>query len=176
MTKRIYLDNNATTEVDKRVAEAVTEELLTPPSNPSSLHFFGKKAKNRLLQAREAVASYLQAKPQEILFMSSGTEAMNFLLRGLAPKSGHIISSKIEHACIENTLLSLEKEGKELTLLPADSTGKVPLEAIEKAIKEETKLLVFSAVNSETGAKMNLEALSSLAIKHQIPQIGRAHV
>ncbi len=166
--QRIYLDNNATTAIDPRVAEAMQKELLKPPSNPSSLHFFGQQAKNRLSKAREQVASYCGCKPGEILFMSSGTEAMNFLIRSLAPPSCHIISSNTEHACVENTLLDLQKKGYEVSFLPSGLTGILTPSSIESAIKKNTQLLVFSAVNSETGVKADLETLSDIALKHKI--------
>ena len=168
---RIYLDNNATTKVDPLVAEAMVKELTAPPSNPSSLHFFGQQAKNRLMKAREKVASYCRCKTHEILFMSSGTEAMNFLIRGLAPLSCHILSSNTEHSCIENTLLDLQKQGRKITFLPSGTTGILDPLAIENAIEENTGLLVFSAVNSETGVRLDLEAVAKIANKHNIPLV-----
>jgi cysteine desulfurase len=170
---RIYLDNNATTALDPIVLEAIAKDLSSPPSNPSSLHTYGQEAKRKLLGARESIATYLKAKTKEILFTSSGTESMNFLIRGLITPTAkpHIITSNVEHSCIEATLQDLEKKGCEISYLPAGLSCFITEEAIEKAIRPNTQLLVFSAVNSETGVKQDLTALSNLALKHKIPLV-----
>ena len=171
MNLKIYLDNNATTLIDPRVAAVMIENLNSPPENPSSIHFFGREAKNKLLKAREILANYLKAKPHEILFTSGGTESMNLLLKGLISPSSkpHILTSNIEHACVENTLLDLQSKGCEVTFLKAGLKGFVDVEEIEKAITPATQFLVFGAVNSETGVKIDLESLSRLAFQKQIP-------
>ena len=173
MKPRIYLDNNATTALDPEVINVMIQDLSSPPSNPSSLHSFGQEAKRKLLKARETIATYLQVKPKEILFTSGGTESMNFLLKGLINPltKPHILTSNVEHSCIEKTLQDLEKEGCEVNYLPAGLRCFVSKDDIEKAIEPNTKLLVFSAVNSETGVKQDLEALSTLALKYNIPLI-----
>ncbi|MBS0628114.1 MAG: aminotransferase class V-fold PLP-dependent enzyme, partial [Verrucomicrobia bacterium] len=109
MKPRIYLDNNATTALAPEVIEAMIHDLSSPPSNPSSLHTFGQEAKKKLLGARQVVASYLKVKPSEILFTSGGTESMNFLIKGLVTPSTkpHILTSNVEHSCIEKTLQDL---------------------------------------------------------------------
>ena len=101
--------------------------------------------------------------------MSSGTEAMNFLIRGLATPSSHILSSNTEHACVESTLKDLKENS--VTFLPSGLKGVPSPAAIEGAIQENTRLLVFSAVNSETGVKLDLEAVSAIALKHSIPLV-----
>lgn len=173
MKPRIYLDNNATTALDPEVAEIMIQDLSSPPANPSSLHAFGQEAKRKLLGSRQTIASYLKVKPVEILFTSGGTESMNFLLKGLIDSSSkpHIITSNVEHSCIEKTLQELEKKGCSVTYLPAGLRCFVSTDEIEKAIQPNTKLLVFSAVNGETGVKQDLEVLSSLALKHNIPLV-----
>ncbi len=168
---RIYLDNNATTGVDPRVLEAMLPELSSMPSNPSSIHFFGQGAKNRLQAARDAISFFLKVKPQEIIFTSSGTEAMNLLLRGLFPRevSGHAISSNVEHSCLYNTLLDLQKKGLEPTFLPAGLLGAITPAQIKQAIRPDTRFIVLSAVNSETGVKSDIDAIGQVALEAGVP-------
>lgn len=166
----IYLDNNATTTLDPLVIEAVLKELSTIPGNPSSIHSCGRTARSRLQKYRDRIAHSLKVQPQEILFTSGGTESMNLLIRGLFEK-GHIISSNIEHACVYNTLLSLQKKGAALSLLPAGLLGAVLPEQVESAIRPDTTLIVLSAVNSETGVKADIQSLGALALKYHIPLI-----
>jgi cysteine desulfurase len=168
---RIYLDNNATTGVDPRVLEAMLPELSPTPNNPSSLHYFGQEARNRLQGARDQIASFLKVKSHEILFTSSGTEAMNLLLKGSLPHqiSGHAISSNIEHSSLHNTLLDLEKKGMNITFLEAGLSGCVTPEQIQQAIRPETHYIALSAVNSETGVRIDLDQIAAVALKASIP-------
>src|SRR3990167_4164696 len=174
MAHRIYLDNNATTELDPRVAAVMIQDIEEAlPANPSSVHFFGQQAKNKLTKARSILASHLKASPQEILFTSGGTESLNFLIRGFAASSKptHILSSSIEHSCIEKTLVSLQQDGCDVTFLPVTHEGNVSIKLIEQSITKNTKLLVFSAVNGETGVKQNIEELAEVALRYNIPLI-----
>src|SRR5512147_3174309 len=113
MIQRIYLDNNATTDLDPRVRKVIEEELASPPSNPSSIHFFGQEARKRLSKARQTIADFFQVKPSELIFTSGGTEALNMLLRGFFAENynGHIITSNIEHSSVYQTVKVLEKHG-----------------------------------------------------------------
>ncbi len=170
----IYLDNNATTSLDPEVARVMIEDLSSGlPLNPSSTHSLGQQAKGLLSKARQTLATYLSIKPKEIIFTSGGTESMNFLIRGHIPslEKIHIITSNIEHSCIEKTLVNLTSQGHELSFLPATLGGAVSTQSIEQAINPLTKLLVFSAVNSETGVKQDLTALSNIALHYRIPLI-----
>lgn len=169
--RRIYLDNNATTGVDPRVLEAMLPELSTLPHNPSSIHYFGQEAKKRLHSARASIASFFEVKPQEILFTSGGTEAMNLLLRSHLPRplSGHVITSAIEHPCLHETLRDLAHQGLEVTFLPVDESGFVTPEHIRRALRSDTRYIAFSAVNSETGVKIDLDQVAQLALEFQIP-------
>lgn len=167
--QRIYLDNNATTAVAPEVSNAIMEELNAPPSNPSSVHFFGQMAKARLSKARSSIASHLKVKPTEIVFTSGGTESMNLLIQGFCTKEpGHIITSNIEHSCVYQTLKKLEEKGWEVTCLPAGSFGAVPPSQIEEAIKPNTRLIVLSSANSETGVKHEIDSISKIAEKGKI--------
>jgi cysteine desulfurase len=173
MSVKIYLDNNATTQLDPKVVSTLIEDLSAPPSNPSSIHFFGREAKQKLLQARNEIASYFKAKPTEILFTSCGTESMNFLIRGsIDPlKKSHIITSNVEHSCVENTVLDLQSKGCQISFLPAGLKGFVSADQVKEALRENTKLLVLSAANGETGVLTDLEPIADLAHRLHIPLI-----
>lgn len=166
--QRIYLDNNATTALDPRVFKAMLVDLHGMPANPSSIHWFGKQARIHLNQARQTVASFFQADPKEIIFTSGGTESANLFLRGIGT-SGHVISSTIEHSCIYKTLQHLEASGLKTTFIPVGAWGAPLPEHIESAIRPDTKAIVLSAANSETGVKIDLEAIANIASKHKIP-------
>ena len=169
--KRIYLDNNATTLIDKRVIQAIYEELSCLPSNPSSAHYFGQQARQRLTQARETICSFLKVKPQEIVFTSGGSEAMNMLIRGAlhAKHKGHVITSNTEHSCVYNTLTSFASKELQISFLPAGLLGAVRPEDIEAALRPDTHLIVLCAVNSETGVKHDIASIALIAQRAQIP-------
>lgn len=173
MIKRIFLDNNATTAIDPRVLEAMLSELSAIPSNPSSIHSFGQEAKKRLQQARETIASFFHIKPQEIVFTSGGTEAMNLLIRGFFPKEikGHVITSNVEHSCVHNTLKDLEQKGLDVSFLPAGLYGAITHDKIKEAIRHDTRFIVVTAASNETGVKHDLDAIGSVAQAAKIPLI-----
>lgn len=165
--KQIYFDNNGTTPLDPRIIEAMVEELHLGPSNPSSIHAFGRAAKNRLQRSRELVANHLRAKPDEIIFTSSGTESLNLAILGMQTE-GKILSTRIEHAAVYNTLA---RTNRPVEYLPIDATGHIDPEDLEKALSPEIGLIVLSAVNSETGVKNPLEAIAKIARAHNTPLI-----
>lgn len=168
--RRIYLDNNATTGVDPRVLDAMMDDLSGIPANPSSVHHFGQEARKQITRARQAISGALHVKPHELIFTSGGTESLNMILRGFSGFSGgHILTSNVEHSAVFNTLQALEKKGAKVTYLPAGLWGAVRLEQIEEAIRKETKLIVLSAVNNETGVKIDLEKIANLAKQASIP-------
>jgi cysteine desulfurase len=160
----IYLDNNATTAIDPQVLLAIQEELKEL-GNPSSPHIFGQRAKMRLLAARRQVASHLGVKPQEIIFFSSGTEALNTLILGAFPKNeGHLITSDQEHAAVFMAAQALEERGVDVTYL-----SKITPQAVADAITEKTRLISLMAVNNETGVKLDLEEIAAMANEKGIP-------
>jgi cysteine desulfurase len=171
--KRIYLDNNGTTGIDPRVLEAMLPHLSPIPGNPSSYHYFGQEAKRLLQNSREQIAAFFQVKPHEVIFTSGGTEAMNHLLRGFFPNavSGHVISSNVEHSCVYNTLLDLQKKGLEVSFLPAGLLGAVSPQEIKHAIRPNTRFITLIAVNNETGIKHDLDAIGQIALEAGIPLI-----
>jgi cysteine desulfurase len=168
MNQKIYLDNNATTTLDLEVLKVITD--LTLPLNPSSVHFYGREAKKLLLESRNKFASFLKVKPENLIFTSGGTEAVNIGLRGIiTPNSDvHIIASKIDHVCVYDTLKYFEKKGCEITYVNVGKYGAIKPEQIQENIKENTKLIVVSAVNSETGVKTNLDEIAKIAKEKDI--------
>ncbi|MBS0625038.1 MAG: cysteine desulfurase [Verrucomicrobia bacterium] len=164
--QRIFLDNNSTTALDPRVLQAMLEDLSGPPANPSSVHFFGQRARSLLSKARQTTASFFQVKPEEVLFTSGGTEAISLMLQGL-PQKGHIITTAIEHSSVYKSIQALS--GYTVDYIPCGLWGAPDPELIEKAIRPETKALIFSLSNGETGVKIDLGAIAAIAEKHKIP-------
>ncbi|NGX34584.1 MAG: Cysteine desulfurase IscS [Candidatus Anoxychlamydiales bacterium] len=170
--QKIYLDNNATTLIDTEVLNKVNS--LDFPANPSSAHFFGKKAKEMLEDAREEIASYLKVKAKCLVFTSGGTESSNIGIRSLLenPSSlqekGHIIASDIDHSCVYKTLKYLKEKGFEITYVKAGKYGAIKPDQILPLIKENTKLIAISAVNSETGVKTDIEKIAKIAEEKNI--------
>jgi cysteine desulfurase len=165
--QRIFLDNNATTLLDSRVKEVMLTELDLTPSNPSSIHSLGRAARGRLIRAREGIASYLNIAPQEMVFTSGGTEALNLAILGIGGK-GTILSSEIEHAAVYETL---KRTHRPISYLPVDRTGHVRLENVKKNLELGADLIVLGGANSETGVKNPIDAIAELALHYQVPFI-----
>jgi len=166
--QRIYFDNNATTLLDPRVFKAMLKDLSGPPANPSSVHWFGQQAKNLLMNARQSAASFFQAKSDEIVFTSSGTESLNMMLRGLKP-GGHLITSAIEHSAMYKTIRSLEAGGTTVSYLPVGLWGAPLPQTIDCAIKPDTRAIALSLSNGETGVKIDAMAIAEIAKKQGVP-------
>jgi len=166
--KSIYLDNNATTQLDPRVLIAMYHHK--GPLNPSSVHAFGREAKSLLTDARRKIADYLGVNHLEIIFTSGATEGLNSALFALAHK-GSLITSNIEHSAIYETALHLKEKGTNVHFLKSNETGQISPEDLEKAIDSSTSAIALSAVNSETGVKNDIEAFGEIAKKHQVPLI-----
>lgn len=164
--QKIFLDNNGTTQIDPQVVAAMLTELEAGPSNPSSIHSFGRAAHQRLVRAREQIASYLGVKPNELIFTSSGTEALNLAILGLK-STGQIISSSIEHSAVYETLKRL---GRPTIYLPVGLEGHVKALDVEAAVTPNS-MIVLSAVNSETGVKNPIAEIAEIAERYQIPFI-----
>lgn len=173
MKSRIYLDNNATTALDPRVFKAMAVEFSGPPTNPSSVHYFGQQAKIQLAEARKTVASFFGAKPEETLFTSGGTESINLLLRGFfsTRPRGHLITTAIEHSCLYKTAKILEGAGLSVTHVPVDISGAPHPDAIQAAIRPDTQAIALSAANGETGVKLAIKPIAALAEERGIPLI-----
>jgi cysteine desulfurase len=165
--KTVYLDHSATTKVRKEVAEVVMEYLVEGFGNPSSIHSFGRKAKQALEQARLKLATVIGSQPDELYFTSGGTEADNLAICGVAAanskKGKHLITSCIEHHAILDTCKHLEDQGYELTYLPVDNQGLVSVSAFENAIRPDTILATIMHVNNEVGTIQDIAAMGRIA-------------
>ena len=164
----IYLDYNGTTPIDPRVREAMQQDELWLPLNPSAVHAYGRKAKALILRSRDTLADYFGVRSSDILFTSGGTESLNTLLQ---PLSGHIISTRIEHAAVMENLMRLEKKGCAITYVDVDTSGAPMPEAIAKAIQPTTRAIILSWVNNETGSLLDLEAVANIARRHKVSLI-----
>lgn len=171
MVNSIYLDNNATTALDRRVLEAVVAELSGPPANPSGVHHFGQAARNKLIKARRSIAERFEVRPQEVLFTSGGTEGLNMVLRGLCRPGSHLITSSADHLATLNTVRALEESGVVVDRLAPDSGGALSVQAVATAIRPTTGCIATLAVNNETGVMTDLDLLSALALDCQIPLV-----
>jgi cysteine desulfurase len=158
MKKKIYLDYAATTPVSSEVFKAMKPYFSQNYGNPSETHYWGQKARAAIDKAREQVAVFLGAEPQEIIFTSGATEAINLAHKGLVENHKkadflpHIITSSIEHKAVLETCSHLEKlKMAEVTYLPVNNNGVVQISDLEKAIKSNTILVSIIYVNNETG-------------------------
>lgn len=170
MTKQIYLDNAATTSVAPEVLKAMNPYFGVKYGNASSQHNLGQEAKRDLEDARKKIAKSINAKQDEIVFTSGGTEANNLAIKGvaLALGKGHIITTKIEHDCVLNSCKWLEKQGFEVTYLNVDKEGFVKLDELEKAIRKDTILVSIIHGNNEIGAIQNLEKIGEICGRKQV--------
>ena len=165
-SKRIYMDNAATTRLCDAAAKAMTEAYLYY-GNPSSLHTEGVKAAEHLDKARKTIADCIGALPQEIYLTSGGSEADNWALKGVAQTLAakgkkHIVSTVIEHHAILHTLDALKKQGFEYTLVPVDSEGYVSPDDIAAAIRPDTALVSVMYANNEIGTIQPIREISKV--------------
>jgi cysteine desulfurase len=166
-TKRIYLDNAATTRVRPEVLEAMLPWLTEDFGNASSVHSYGRKAQRAVDAARDSVAKLLGATAQEIYFTSGGTEADNWAVKGYALKrrdrGKHIITSAVEHHAVLHSFDALKRQGFEVTLLPVDEFGMVHPEALKSAMRPDTILVSVMLANNEVGTIQPVAELSKIA-------------
>jgi cysteine desulfurase len=166
MFRRIYLDNAATTPIAPEVVEAMMPYLTDKFGNASSIHFFGQEAKAAVDRARHQVAGLINARPNEIVFTSGGTEANNLAIRGLLEANrkygDHIITSAIEHSAVLNVCQDLEKLGINVTYLPVYEDGVVRLEDVSNAITDRTILISIMTANNEIGTLQPIAEIGRL--------------
>ena len=165
---RLYLDHNATTPVDPRVADAMDDAVRKCFGNASSIHAFGQAAKAALDDARSAVAELLGARPNDVIFTGGGTEADNLAVRGAAEAAlpagrRHLVASAIEHEAVLNTLKALTKRGWTTTLLPAGPAGVVDPADLEAAVGDRTALVSVMHANNEIGTVQPVARLAEIA-------------
>lgn len=161
--KRIYLDNAATTPVDKRVLGAMLPYFNEKYGNPMSLHSFGREALKAVEEARNKIARFFNAESQEIYFTSGATESNNWVIKGVVNASKqskpHIITSSIEHHCI---LGACENIDAEITYIKPNKEGIVSVDDVKKAIKKNTLLISIMYVNNEIGTVQPIKEISKI--------------
>jgi cysteine desulfurase len=165
--KRIYLDYAATTPVHPDVLQTMLPYFTESYGNPSSIHYFGQDAKVAMGRARESVAALINARPEEIVFTSGGSEADNLAIKGVAfaleEKGKHIITSAIEHHAVLESLHFLEKRGFRVTYLPVDRYGVVDPRDVEAAIENDTILISIMHANNEVGTIQPIGEIGAIA-------------
>ena len=169
MFRRVYLDNSATTPIDKEVFEAMIPFLTDKFGNASSIHFFGQEARSAVDKARHTVAELINARPNEIVFTSGGTESNNLAIRGLIEANDkygrHIITTDIEHSAVKEVCEDLAKRGFEVTYLPVYEDGIVRIEDVKNAIREDTILITIMTANNEIGTIQPVAEIGKLVRK-----------
>ena len=164
--RKVYLDHSATTPVDSRVVEAMLPYLHAKFGNASSIHQFGQEARAAVDKARRNVAALINARPNEIVFTSGGTEANNLAIRGIceiAQTHGrHIITSAIEHPSVRGVLDYLEKQGWSITRLPVYEQGIVRVEDVRAAVRDDTVLVSVMMANNEIGTVQPVHEIGAL--------------
>ena len=170
----VYLDNSATTRVLPEVAQLMTKVMCDDYGNPSSMHRKGVEAESYIRYAKETLARLLKVSEKEIIFTSGGTEADNMALIGCAManmrRGRHLITTRIEHPAVLQTMNYLESQGFQVTYLPVDKTGRVRLEDLQRAIRPDTILVSMMYVNNEIGSLQPIAEAGSL-IKRMNPGI-----
>ena len=165
----IYLDNSATTMAFKEVTDLVSKVMYVDYGNPSSMHLKGVQAEKYVRDAKETLAKLLKVQEKEIYFTSGGTESDNWALMGAAQANSragrHLITTKIEHPAILQTMEYLESIGYEVTYLPVDENGVVRLDALEDAVRKDTILVSIMQVNNEVGALQPIEEAGKIIEK-----------
>ena len=169
---KVYLDNNATTKVDEEVVKAMIPYFSDYYGNPFSLHLFGNETGLAVTQARQTIADILKAKPNEIIFTASGSEADNLAIRGIAKaykhRGKHIITSTIEHPAVKNTFMDLIEDGFEVTMVPVDENGVIIVEEFKKALREDTILVSIMHANNEVGSFQPVEEIAKITKERKI--------
>ena len=163
----MYLDNSATTQVSEEVFEEMKPYFTEEFGNPSTLYKYGRESKKALELARQRVADAINAKPDEIIFTSGGSESDNLAIKGiafkLAKKGKHIITTNIEHPAVKNTLGFLESLDFKVTYLPVNENGIIEIEDLKAAITDETILISVMHANNEIGTIQPIEEIGKIA-------------
>ena len=171
MTRRVYLDHNASTPVHPEVVAEMLPYFGEVYGNPSSVHGFGRDAREGVDLARERIANVLKVPADQIVFTSGGTESDNFGVKGLALARGrgHLITSRIEHHAVLRTVQALEAQGFAATYLPVDEYGRVDPEDVRKAIRPDTIAISVMGANSEVGTLQPIAEIGRIARERGVP-------
>ncbi|MFC5703780.1 cysteine desulfurase family protein [Cohnella faecalis] len=164
----IYFDHAATSPMRAESLEAYLNTAGAGPSNPSSLHSFGRAARSRVTAARDAIASLLSCSPSELVFTGGGTESDNAALVGaanaqLARGRNGIVTTAVEHHALLHTCHNLQEQGFKLTVLPVDDTGRVSVEDAAAAIDDKTAVVSVMAGNNEVGTLQPIAEIGAVA-------------
>ena len=169
---KVYLDNNATTKLDDAVLKEMMPYLTEQYANPSSIYKFGKVGRKAVENARKIVAKTLNCEEDEVYFTSGGSESDNTAIRGIAyackNNGNHIITSKIEHPAVLETLKQLEREGFEVSYIGVDEDGIIKLDELKSSIKDTTTLITIMYANNEIGTIEPIEKIGAIAKEHNI--------
>ncbi|MCS6949898.1 MAG: cysteine desulfurase [bacterium] len=164
--RTVYLDHAATTPIAPEVREVVARAMAECWGNPSSLHLFGRRARDLLDEARVTVAQALGCLDAEVFFTSSGTESDNMAIFGAArvapPHKRHLVTTQIEHHAVLHAFQRLQKEGWEVTYLPVDSWGRVDPDDVRRALREETWLVSVMHANNEVGTLQPIREIAAV--------------
>jgi cysteine desulfurase len=171
MNRRVYLDHNASTPVHPEVVRAMLPYFEERFGNPSSVHDFGREAREGLDTAREQVAGFLEVGKDEIVFTSGGTESDNLAVKGVAAARGrgHIVTSQIEHHAVLRTCQSLEGQGFGVTYVPVDEHGMVDPDDVRRALRADTILVSIMHANSEVGTIQPAQEIGRVTRERGIP-------
>ncbi|SFQ07497.1 cysteine desulfurase family protein [Parafilimonas terrae] len=163
----IYLDNNATTQIDERVLDAMMPFLKDNFANANSTHLFGVESHEAVKKARRQVADLISAETNEMVFTSGATEAINLAIKGVAEnyekKGKHIITVSTEHYAVLDTCKYLETKGFEVTYLPVANDGLINIEDVKLALRHDTILVTVMYANNETGVLQNIQEIAEIA-------------
>ena len=163
----IYLDNNATTRLDPRVLDVMMPFLTDEYANAASTHPFGLRAHEAVKLARQQMAQLLGCEPQEFIFTSGATEAINLAMKGVAEsyasRGKHIVTVQTEHSAVLDVCRFLETQGCEVTYLPVQPDGLLDLATVQQAIRADTILVSVMLVNNETGVIQPIQEIAALA-------------
>lgn len=172
MSKNIYLDNAATTQMYPEVLEAMLPYFTEYYGNPSAIYTFAEEGRRAVDKARRTMAELIHAKPEEIYFTGGGSESDNWALKATAEayasKGKHIITSTIEHHAILHTCAYLEKQGYEITYVEVDENGKIKLDELEAAIRPDTILISVMTANNEIGTIQPVAEIGKIAHEHGV--------
>ncbi len=171
MSRRIYLDHNASTPVHPEVLAEMLPYFGERFGNPSSIHGFGREARAAVDAARDRIARFLRVRADEIVFTSGGTESDNFAIKGLAQArgGGHLITSRVEHHAVIRTCQWLESQGFAVTFLDVDEHGMVDPDDVKRAIRGDTIGISIMHANSEVGTIQPVAAIGAIARDHGVP-------
>jgi cysteine desulfurase len=171
MNRKIYLDHNASTPVHPEVLQAMLPYFSEHFGNPSSVHGFGREARDGMESAREQIAGFLKVSKDEIVFTSGGTESDNLAIKGIAAakRAGHIITSQIEHHAVLRTVQTLEEQGFTATYLPVDGFGMVDPGDVRRALRADTILVSLMGANSEVGTLQPIGEIGRITREAGVP-------